>query len=121
MMLVFVRETGVSYHFTHSEYHKIIICSLSLHIYFSQKTAGRLPTSFGAAGRLVFARVQGRKDGAESVMTENKTRVTHKRERKWGSLVCGRAEERKRSRETEQREKERAFNHQHRPVQKINK
>lgn len=77
----------------------ITICSLSLHIYFSQNTAGRLPTSFGAAGRLVFTRVQGRKDGTESVITENKTRVTHKRERKWGSLVCEREEERERSRE----------------------
>lgn len=32
----------------------------------------------------------------ESVITENKTRVTHKRERKWDSLVC--EEERQRSR-----------------------
>lgn len=92
-MPVFVRETGVSYRFTETEYQKkkrIIICSLSLHIYFSQSTAGRLLASFGAAERLVFTRVKGRNDGTESVITENKTRAAHKRGRKWGSVVCER-------------------------------
>lgn len=93
-MLVFVREPGVSYRFTETEYqknkNKSLSASLSLHIYFSQSTAGRLPASFGAAERLVFTRVQGRKDGTESVITENKTRAAHKRGRKWGSIACER-------------------------------
>lgn len=91
-MPVFVRETGASYRFTETEYQKkiIIICSLSLHIYFSQSTAGRLPASFGAAESLVSTRAQGRKDGAESVITENKTRVAHKRGKNWGSVGCER-------------------------------